>query len=386
LGKVARLLAAIFVWTAFSYSVVSMESVQAAGSMQPMTEANLRGINVSHWDGTIDWAQVKASGISFAYLKAADGKGIVDPNFAFNVSHARMAGMPIGAYYYARPTAPLNPDQARTQAQYFVNAMKQNGLGDYGDLMPVLDLEEPADPGTMSGNDLALWARTFVDTVKVLTNRQTMLYTGIWFIQQYDDFGGTMSDLPLWAADYTYYGDTQPPISGGWTRWMVWQHTDQGTVPGIAGLVDLDAGPSSLLELKGALPTVEPAPAPTPTPVPAPVPAPAPTPLPPPTPAHKLAVAVKTTYNSYYSANNAKVTTTVKDEAGHPVTGVAVKVTVKNPSGKITAYTGKTGATGSFIRYYYIPRNAIGSYKIVSQVSLANYTSGSASHTFYVKR
>ncbi|MCC2684948.1 MAG: N-acetylmuramoyl-L-alanine amidase [Paenibacillaceae bacterium] len=222
--------------------------------MQPMTDTSLRGIDVSHWDGTIDWKRVKESGISFAYLKAADGKGSVDPNFASNVSHARAAGMPVGAYYYARPTAPLNLDQARAQAQHFVKAMKQNGLEDYGDLMPVLDLEEPADTGTLGRNDLEQWASAFIDTATALTNRQIMLYTGIWFIQQYDDFGSEMSDLPLWAADYTYYGDTQPPVSGGWSRWTVWQHTDRGTVPGIDGLVDLDAGPASLLEMKGDLP------------------------------------------------------------------------------------------------------------------------------------
>jgi GH25 family lysozyme M1 (1,4-beta-N-acetylmuramidase) len=221
--------------------------------MQPMTEENLKGIDVSHWDGTIDWKKVKESGISFAYLKAADGKGSVDPKFETNVSDARSADMPIGAYYYARPTAPLDLEQARTQAQHFVNAMKQNGLTDYGELMPVLDLEEPADTGPLSGNDLEQWAKAFMDTAKALTNRQIMLYTGIWFIQQYDGFGDAISDLPLWAADYTYYGDTQPPVSGGWSRWTVWQHTDQGTVPGIDDLVDLDAAPSSLLELKGDL-------------------------------------------------------------------------------------------------------------------------------------
>jgi lysozyme len=67
--------------------------------MQPATSANLKGIDVSHWQGTIDWNQVKNSGIAFAYAKASQGTTITDPMFATNVQGARAAGIPIGACF-----------------------------------------------------------------------------------------------------------------------------------------------------------------------------------------------------------------------------------------------------------------------------------------------
>lgn len=154
----------------------------ARGLMQPATSANIKGIDVSHWQGTIDWKEVKNSGIAFAYAKASQGTTITDPMFATNVQGARAAGLPIGAYHYANPSAPYSPDQAKAEAQNFVNVMQNAGMGDFGDIMPVLDLEEPAITGSLTSDEIASWGRVFVDTVKSLTNRQVMIYTGDWFV------------------------------------------------------------------------------------------------------------------------------------------------------------------------------------------------------------
>ncbi|MBP0725784.1 InlB B-repeat-containing protein [Bacillus sp. RG28] len=221
----------------------------ASGVMPPATSANLKGIDVSKWQGTIDWKQVKNSGIAFVYAKASQGTTYTDPMFSTNVQGARAAGLPIGAYHYASPSAPYSPDDAKAEAQYFVNVMTNGGMGDFGDIMPVLDLEQPATTGTLTSDEIASWARVFTDTVKSLTNRRVMVYTGAWFVQQYNDFGGKLSDLPVWIARY---GITQPPAVGGWTQWTAWQY-DQGTVPGISGNVDLDYGPMSIDSLRGNL-------------------------------------------------------------------------------------------------------------------------------------
>lgn len=221
----------------------------ASGVMPPATSANLKGIDVSHWQGTIDWKQVKNSGIAFVYAKASQGTTNTDPMFSTNVQGARAVGLPIGAYHYASPSAPYSPDDAKAEAQYFVNVMTNGGMGDFGDIMPVLDLEQPATTGTLTSDEIASWARVFTDTVKSLTNRRVMVYTGAWFVQQYNDFGGKLSDLPVWIARY---GITQPPAVGGWTQWTAWQY-DQGTVPGISGNVDLDYGPTSIDALRGNL-------------------------------------------------------------------------------------------------------------------------------------
>ncbi|OIK08740.1 hypothetical protein BIV60_25550 [Bacillus sp. MUM 116] len=245
-------------WMRSFFSVVLLISVLltshsaawASGVMPPATSANLKGIDVSHWQGTIDWNQVKNSGIAFVYAKASESTTYTDSMFLTNVKGARAAGLPIGAYHYARPSSPYTSDDAKAEAQYFVNVMKNGGMGDFGDIMPVLDLEQPASTGTLTSVEIASWARVFADTVKSLTNRQVMVYTGAWFVQQYNDFGGKLSDLPVWIARY---GITQPPVVGGWTQWTAWQYSDKGTVPGISGNVDLDYGPTSIDALKGNL-------------------------------------------------------------------------------------------------------------------------------------
>ncbi|WP_052947619.1 GH25 family lysozyme [Aneurinibacillus tyrosinisolvens] len=214
----------------------------------------MKGVDLSHWQGNVDFAKIKASGVQFVYVKATQSTTFTDPTFATNVKNARDAGMPIGAYHYAKPTAPLNLTEAKNQATFFVNTMKNSGLTDFGDVMPVLDLEEPSTVGTLTGDDLAAWARTFVDTVKQQTNRQVLLYTGSWFIDLYGGFNGKLSDLPLWVADYQSSTSPTLPPKGGWTVWTVWQYTDKGSVNGVTGTVDLDEGPASLEQLRGYIP------------------------------------------------------------------------------------------------------------------------------------
>jgi hypothetical protein len=87
----------------------------------------LKGIDLSHWQGNVDFARIKASGVKFVYVKATQSTTFTDPTFATNVKNARDAGIPIGAYHYAKPTAPLNLTEAKNQATFFVNTMKNSG-------------------------------------------------------------------------------------------------------------------------------------------------------------------------------------------------------------------------------------------------------------------
>jgi GH25 family lysozyme M1 (1,4-beta-N-acetylmuramidase) len=228
-------------------------SPQVAYGMEPRTSANLRGIDVSHWDGVIDWKRVSASHVRFAYIKASGGNSFIDPEFATNVKNARRYGIAVGAYHYAQPTSPFNPKQPAEQAAFFVNTMKHSMSG-FGDIMPVLDVEVS---GSLSTPNLVRWVRIFVDTVEHETNRQVMLYTSEYFMQQHANFNDQIADLPLWVAYYDrYYGGQKPPDIGGWSRWNVWQYSDRGVVSGISGTVDLNGGPTSLAALMGELPSV----------------------------------------------------------------------------------------------------------------------------------
>src|SRR5665647_483511 len=83
-------------------SYFPINNVFAASYMQTKANTNLQGIDVSHWNGSINWPQVKNSGIAFAYIKASDGNDSIDPLFSTNVESARATNLPIGAYHYAR--------------------------------------------------------------------------------------------------------------------------------------------------------------------------------------------------------------------------------------------------------------------------------------------
>lgn len=206
--------------------------------MQGKSSTNIKMIDVSKWQGDVDWSKVKAAGISAAYAKSSEGVTFTDPTFAQNVKNAKAAGIPIGAYHFARP----ENNDATAEAKHFVSLLKQYPT----DLMPVLDLESPTNSDSLTGNDLATWARTFIDYVQHATGRKVMLYTGNWYVNQYGITG--LSDVPLWVANYANI--SAPPNCGGWTRWTAWQYTENGSVAGVSGKCDISVA-ESIEALKG---------------------------------------------------------------------------------------------------------------------------------------
>ncbi len=193
----------------------------------------VRGIDVSHWQGTIDWARVAASGVRFAFLKATDDVDYTDPTFLANRAAARANGIEVGAYHFARPDA--SPGDARREAKYFVKVVQPRA----GDLLPVLDLE------TSKGLDQAgvtRWAHTWVAEVRALTGVTPLVYTSPygWIARTGDTRLLARDGAPLWIAHWGVSAPTVP--AGDWDGrgWEIWQRTSTGHVPGISGNVDLD--------------------------------------------------------------------------------------------------------------------------------------------------
>ena len=196
--------------------------------------ATTKGIDVSSYQGTIHWAEVRAAGYRFAIIKATEGTSFVDPKFETNWAHAKGAGVLRGAYHFFRPSV-----DGVTQAKHFVQVMGQ--LTDE-DLPPVCDLE--VQDG-VSDHTVIVRVRDFMQTVKELTGRTPMLYTGYFFTSLGDPSG--FSGYPLWVANWGVSCPNLP--DGGWGTWRFWQHTDHATVPGISGAVDGDKYNGSYSEL-----------------------------------------------------------------------------------------------------------------------------------------
>ena len=216
----------------------------AAGS------AGIRGVDVSRFNGKVDWGRVAESGVSFAFIAASRGSGGdctlkpgecgADPQFERNRRRARAAGIRIGAYHRAFVNGASSPERARAdaigEAGLFV---AQVGELRGGELLPALDLETPfrrLDPARVR-----LWARTWLRKVRKRLGVRPLIYTnGSSWALTGDTAEFALAGHRLWVANW---GVSSPGVpAGDWAGrgWSVWQYTSSGRVGGIAGRVDLN--------------------------------------------------------------------------------------------------------------------------------------------------
>jgi GH25 family lysozyme M1 (1,4-beta-N-acetylmuramidase) len=193
------------------------------------------GIDVSHWQGAIDWGKVRAAGKRFVFIKASEDVDFVDNKYGTNRAGARAAGLLVGAYHFARPESAAG--DATAEADHFVNTANVAK----GELLPVLDLEHT---GGLSQAALQTWTRTFLERVYQRTGSRAIVYVAPSFWKS--NMGDTtwFADngyKVLWVAHWTTASDPSIPAQNwGGEGWTFWQYTSSGTVPGISGRVDLN--------------------------------------------------------------------------------------------------------------------------------------------------
>jgi lysozyme len=194
----------------------------------------LPGIDVSHWQGNVDWSQVQSTGTKFVFAKATEGKTIADPQYAANKQGVEAQAMPFGAYHFARPGSGRN--DAVKQADWFVSNAQLTG----DNLLPVLDLEAS---GGLGAKKLKAWAQSWLAEVQAKLGVKAIIYTGPSFWKS--AMGNTTwfadNGYPLWIAHYTSAAQPTVPASNwGGHGWTLWQYTNAGTVSGVDGNVDQD--------------------------------------------------------------------------------------------------------------------------------------------------
>ncbi len=195
------------------------------------------GIDVSDYDGTIDWNAVYAAGKQFAIIRASDGTGYLDKKFSANWHGAKAAGLVVGAYQYFRPKQ--DPIAQADLMLHFLTSVSFVA----GDLPPVIDVE--GNDGLDNATVLAR-INAWLLHIKTSTGRLPVLYSSarVWNILG----NPTPSPLPyLWNAQWNVGCPNLPP---NWGRLRFWQYTDSGSVPGIEGPVDLDLYNGTLRELR----------------------------------------------------------------------------------------------------------------------------------------
>lgn len=184
----------------------------------------LRGIDVSYYQGEIDWDAVQADGVSFAFIRVSDGRNHSDSQFARNLQEARRVGLRRGVYQFFRPDQDVN-----AQADLLINGIQ---VLQQGDLPPVLDVEDDAG---LSSAALQARVKQWLDRVEAALGVKAIIYTGAYFWR--DEIGDPAwaLDYPLWVAHYTSSCALTPEP---WSRWVFHQYTDRGRVNGIDGNVD----------------------------------------------------------------------------------------------------------------------------------------------------
>ncbi|MCX5214797.1 lysozyme [Kitasatospora sp. NBC_00240] len=187
-----------------------------------------QGMDVSSYQGDVNWNAAVSNGAQFAYLKATEGTTYLNPYFYAQSGGSFLAGVVRGAYHFALP----NLSGAAAQANFFVDhggGWTPDGLT----LPPALDIEyNPygADCYGLSQSAMVDWIREFSDTVHDRTSRYPLIYTTTaWWSSCTGNNAGFGATNPLWVARYASSVGTLP---AGWGFQTIWQYADSGSLPG----------------------------------------------------------------------------------------------------------------------------------------------------------
>lgn len=186
-------------------------------------ERRIEGIDVSHWEGDIDFQEVKRAGIRFVYMKASEGVSYIDPDFERNYREARKARLKIGFYHYVTAGS---EEEARAQARHFADVI----WGKVYHGCPVMDFESFDSLTKDQINDIST---AFLQELREVTGKRVAIYSDA--NNATNTFDARLAVYPLWIADY---GVARPDMRNHWKRWAGWQYTDAGRVEGIRGRVD----------------------------------------------------------------------------------------------------------------------------------------------------
>jgi len=183
------------------------------------------GIDVSRWQGEINWSRVGGAGYRFAVMRATIGNYYTDPRFYVNWDGAREAGLLISAYHVVAPEKP-----ADSQMDRFFDVLD----GRSGDLPLVLDVELSRD---VSPENITASVQTCAEWIQSEDGRNPVIYTARWFWDRNLLSEPDWAQYDLWVA---HYGVDTPSLPCGWDEWTIWQYSDHGQVPGIGAATDLN--------------------------------------------------------------------------------------------------------------------------------------------------
>ena len=210
-----------------------LDGVQMAYEGEDISDYRL-GVDVSFYQGKIDWEKVKAAGYDFAIIRLGyrgygeEGNIHLDEMYKTNIENASAAGLDVGVYFFAQA---VNKEEAREEAEFVIDHLEGYEL----DMPVVYDPEsitgDESRTQDVSGKQFTKDARAFCEEIEK-AGYESMIYSNmLWEAYEFDL--AKLADYPIWYADYE--AKPQTPYN-----FRIWQYTESGQVDGIQGNVDLN--------------------------------------------------------------------------------------------------------------------------------------------------
>lgn len=205
--------------------IILQISISKVSAIEPASVETYQGIDVSKWQGTIDFSQVAESGIQVVYIKATQGTNYISPTLESNYINAKANGLKIGFYHYVTAR---NEEEARDEAQFFASKISGKQI----DCKLAMDFEEF---GNLNNDEINAIGLAFIKRLEEIIGKPAIVYSNTYTARTI--WNGEILNYPLWVAEY---GVSEPQNNGKWEKYVGWQYSDTGQISGISGYVDRD--------------------------------------------------------------------------------------------------------------------------------------------------
>lgn len=210
----------------FEHKDISMPDIPIISKENYKEPKVISGIDVSHYQGVINWQDINTDKFDFVFIKATQGQGYLNPKYQFNVDGAKKAKLLTGGYHFFDPTI-----SAIKQAEFYLKKTKGNHK-----LLPVLDVEIT---GGLSKPKIIKRVKEWLDFVEKNTGCKPIIYSGYNYWQSY--LAQAFADYPLWIAEYA----SEETLDKRDVNWTFWQKSNSGHIKGVKTSTDLNVFYSS---------------------------------------------------------------------------------------------------------------------------------------------
>lgn len=200
-NKIVKIIFCLYITIAVSMYIL----IAPVYAFSPASPDLHEGIDVSGWQGNINFEEVKNAGIEIVYMKASEGSNFVDPYFNQNYTNAKANGLKVGFYHYLTAKS---EEEAVLEATFFVATISSK----VPECRLAMDFESFGDLSVEQINKIGL---AFVKTVEDLTKKELVIYSDT--SNATSVFEGELTRYPLWVAQYEV---EEPTPNGKWNNWV----------------------------------------------------------------------------------------------------------------------------------------------------------------------